>query len=106
MRSEAGRTGITHGAVHSTEIEYALGNLPTNRVYDWQPEDYKVSAIMQAYFVSFIKTGDPNGLGSANWPAIRSGAAAEVMRIDVDSRVEREQHRDRYLYLDRLLAGD
>ena len=61
---------------------------------------------MQAYFVSFIKTGDPNGLGSANWPAIRSGAAAEVMRIDVDSRVEREQHRDRYLYLDRLLAGD
>jgi len=27
------------------------------------------------------------------------------MRIDVLSRAEREQHRDRYLYLDRLPVG-
>ena len=105
MRTEAGKTGINHGAVHSTEIEYALGNLPTNRVYDWQPEDYQVSAIMQNFFVNFIRTGDPNGPGSAMWPALKSGAAAEVMRIDVVSRAEREQHRDRYLYLDRLPVG-
>ncbi|PKP42469.1 MAG: carboxylesterase, partial [Bacteroidetes bacterium HGW-Bacteroidetes-13] len=51
------------GAVHSAEIEYAMGNLSTNRVYDWQPEDYKVSEILQAYFVNFIRTGNPNGLG-------------------------------------------
>jgi para-nitrobenzyl esterase len=106
MRSEAGKAGITHGAVHSTEIEYALGNLPTNRVYDWQPEDYRVSAIMQSYFVNFIKTGDPNGVGSAAWPALKSGAAADVMRIDVVSRVEREPHRDRYVYLDGLPVGN
>jgi para-nitrobenzyl esterase len=105
MRSEAGKTGISHGAVHSTEIEYALGNLPTNRVYDWQPEDYKVSAIMQNFFVNFIKTGNPNGPGSAPWPAVKSGAPAEVMRIDVFSRAERESHRDRFLYLDRLPVG-
>jgi para-nitrobenzyl esterase len=105
MRSEAGKVGITHGAVHSTEIEYALGNLPTNRVYDWQPEDYRVSAIMQAFFVNFIRTGDPNGTGSAKWPAVRSGTAADVMWIDVASRAEREQHRDRYTYVDHLFAG-
>ena len=51
------------GAVHSAEIEYALGNLATNRVYDWQPEDFEVSQIMQAFFVNFITTGNPNGLG-------------------------------------------
>src|SRR5207253_6550904 len=35
------------GAVHSAEIEYALGNLQTNQVYAWTPEDYKVSEVMQ-----------------------------------------------------------
>ena len=34
---------INHGAVHASEIEYALGNMPTDRVYDWQPDDYTVS---------------------------------------------------------------
>ena len=29
------------GAVHSAEIEYVMGNLPTNHVYDWTPDDYK-----------------------------------------------------------------
>lgn len=90
------------GAVHSAEIEYALGNLPSNRVFDWQPEDYKVSAIMQAYFINFIKTGNPNGLGVPNWPAIKSGGPASVMHIDVHTRVETEANRERYLFLDSL----
>ena len=46
--NKAPKMGPAPGAVHSAEIEYALGNLPTNRVYDWQPEDYKVSEIMIA----------------------------------------------------------
>ena len=91
------------GAVHSSEIEYALGNLPTNRVYDWQPEDYKVSEIMQSYFVNFIKTGHPEGLALPAWPAVKSGSAAPVMHIDVDTRVEIEKGRDRYLLLEKLL---
>jgi para-nitrobenzyl esterase len=55
--AKAPKPSAASGAVHSAEIEYALGNLPTNRVYDWRPEDYKVSEIMQAYFANFIKTG-------------------------------------------------
>ena len=27
------------GAVPSADIEYAMGTLPTNRVFNWQPED-------------------------------------------------------------------
>jgi para-nitrobenzyl esterase len=88
-----------NGAGHSVEIEYALGNLPTNRVYDWQPEDFKISETMQAYFVNFIKTGNPNGLGLPSWPAVQSGKPAQVMHIDVNTRVETEKHRDRYLFL-------
>ena len=51
------------GAVHSAEIEYALGNLATNLVYAWTPDDYKVSGIMEGYFANFVKTGNPNGPG-------------------------------------------
>lgn len=90
------------GAVHSAEIEYALGNLPTNRVYDWQPEDYKVSEIMQSYFVNFIKTGHPDGLALPAWPAVKNGSPAPVMHIDVHTRVETEKGRDRYLLLEKL----
>ncbi|MBE7177926.1 MAG: carboxylesterase family protein [Mucilaginibacter polytrichastri] len=91
------------GASHSAEIEYALGNLSTNRVYDWQAEDYKVSEIMQNMFENFIKTGDPNGLGSPEWPAVKPGEPAAVMHIDVKSAAETEKHRDRYLFLEKIM---
>jgi para-nitrobenzyl esterase len=89
------------GAVHSAEIEYALGNLPTNRVYDWQPEDYQISTIMQSFFANFIKTGNPNGLGVPAWPVVDNSKPVEVMHIGVNSRAEPEQHHDRYLFMDK-----
>lgn len=90
------------GASHSAEIEYALGNLPTNLVYDWQPEDYKVSEIMQAYFANFIKSGNPNGIGLPSWPAIKKGSAATIMHLNVETKAEQEKHRERYLFLDHI----
>jgi para-nitrobenzyl esterase len=88
------------GAVHSAEIEYALGNLPSNRVYDWQTEDYQVSTIMQNLFANFIKTGNPNGLGVPTWPAVNNTKAVELMHIDVNTGAEVEQHHDRYLFME------
>jgi para-nitrobenzyl esterase len=88
------------GAVHSAEIEYAMGNLASNKVFAWTPDDYKVSKTMQEYFANFIKTGDPNGAGLPNWPAINNAAIVPVMHIDVNTRLENEAHRDRYLFLD------
>ena len=100
---KAPKTPLPKGAVHSAEIEYALGNLATNRVYDWQPEDYKVSNIMQSYFENFIKTGNPNGLGVPDWSPVTSNKAAQVMYIDVNTNEETEKHRDRYLFLEKQL---
>jgi para-nitrobenzyl esterase len=89
------------GAVHSAEIEYAMGNLSTNKVYAWTKDDYKVSQIMQEYFANFIKKGNPNGAGLPNWPAVNSAKPVPVMHIDVKTRVEPETQADRYLFMDR-----
>ena len=59
------------GAVHSGEIEFALGNLDGNAVYAWTPADRQVSQVMEGYFAHFIKTGNPNGNGLPRWPAVR-----------------------------------
>ena len=94
----------TKGAVHSAEIEYAMGNLATNKVSAWKPEDFKVSEIMQNYFVNFIKTGNPNGKGLPTLPAIKPGKEAPVMNIDVNTRLETDKNQDRYLLLEKLTA--
>lgn len=92
------------GAAHSAEIQYAMGNLPLDKRYTWEADDYKVSEIMQAYFVNFIKTGNPNGPGLPNWPAYTNEAGFQRMRLDVTSRAEPEANRNRYLVLDGLNA--
>ena len=89
----------SHGAAHSAEIQYCMGNLDLDQRYPWTAEDHKVSQVMQTYFVNFIKTGNPNGAGVPNWPAYSAATGYLHMRIDVDSRVEPEQ-RDRYLGLE------
>ena len=87
------------GAVHSAEIEYALGNLPTNKVFAWTPDDYKVSKTMQGYFANFIKTGNPNGAGLPTWPAARQ-QAGQVLRLDATTQAEPDQTRARYQFLE------
>ena len=88
------------GASHSAEIQYAMGNLDLDKRYSWEPADHEVSKAMQAYFVNFIKTGNPNGPGLPEWPTYRADSNYQRMRIDVESHAEPETHRARYLALD------
>ncbi len=76
---------VFKGAVHSADIEYAMATLPTNRVYDWQPDDYRVSDQFINYYANFIKTGNPNGLGLANWTSITGKEQPTQLILDVDS---------------------
>jgi para-nitrobenzyl esterase len=88
------------GASHASEIEFALGNLASNKVYAWTPEDYKVSATMENYFANFIKTGNPNGKGLPKWNANKGQSVTEYMHINVTTKLEPDQNRARYLFLD------
>lgn len=90
------------GAVHSAEIEYALGNLHYNKAYNWTADDFKVSETMQNYFLNFIKTGNPNGAGLPTWYTLQSRTPHEVMVIDVNSKSSPEKNPKRYLLLDAL----
>ncbi len=90
------------GAVHSAEIEYAMGNLDSNEVYAWTEDDYKVSRLMQQYFANFIKTGDPNGEGLLEWPAYHSEATFPRLIIDTHTRLAPDTRRARQQLLDAL----
>ena len=76
-----------YGALHSSEIEYALGNLDANPAYAWTDADRKVSATMSAYWANFIKTGNPNGGDLPLWPqASKDPSQIQRQIIDVDTR--------------------
>lgn len=93
------------GAVHSAEIEYALGNLGTNKVFAWTPEDYKVSETLQGYFANFVKKGDPNGPGLPAWPAANADDTGRVMVLNVESRAEPVRHPEWFRFLDRVYTA-
>ena len=90
------------GASHASEIEFALGNLSSDKVYAWTPDDYKVSATMENYFANFIKTGNPNGSDLPKWIPLVKGKSGDFIDIDVDTHSEKEVTRNRYLFLDTI----
>ena len=102
MNPGKGTEGPARGAVHSAEIEYAMGNLSGNDVYAWTDDDRKVSETMSAYFANFIKRGNPNGDHLPKWPAMGTGTDAKIMHIDVVSRSEPDKTRPRYAVLDEI----
>jgi len=94
------------GAVHSAEIEYALGNLDANPLYAWTDEDRKVSATMSAYFANFIKTGNPNGGALPAWPRA-SLDAGKIRRqvIDVKTYSAAFPEQQRYVAAEPLMSA-
>ncbi len=99
--SDAPKMPAAKGAVHSAEIEYAMGNLATNKVYAWKEEDFKVSKTMQEYFANFIKAGNPNAKDLPEWPTINGKTEIPVMHINVETTLETEKDQSRYLFMDK-----
>jgi para-nitrobenzyl esterase len=87
------------GAFHSDEIEYVFGTLDSRPEAVWQPEDKKLSDLMQTYWTNFARTGDPNGGEAPKWPQYTAADGWQVMHLDVDSHAAPDDHRDQWLFL-------
>jgi para-nitrobenzyl esterase len=74
-----GAQALTHGSYHTSELPYVFDTLHA-LPRPWTDTDHKVAATMQAYFVNFIKTGDPNGGNLPRWQAF-DAAKSDVMTL-------------------------
>lgn len=55
-----------YGAFHTSEVPFALHTLSKwNR--PWKDSDYAVEKFMSGYWINFVKTGNPNGIGLPEW---------------------------------------
>lgn len=95
---------VKNGAVHSADIEYAMGNLATNLVYEWNADDKKVEQTFMHAYINFVKTGNPNGEGVPEWHSMTGAEVAPVMIIDTESKeVADAELEARYRLLDEVL---
>lgn len=92
------------GAFHSDEIEYVFGTLDSRPDAHWQPEDYKLSKLIQTYWTNFARTGNPNGSEAPHWPQYNAESHWQIMHLDVDSHAGPDPYRDRYLFLQSVWA--
>ncbi|RYD48668.1 MAG: carboxylesterase/lipase family protein, partial [Sphingomonadales bacterium] len=56
------------GTGHGGEMGYLFGNMPVEE--RWDAIDARVSKEMGDYWFRFARTGNPNGRGAQNWPAV------------------------------------
>lgn len=90
------------GAVHTSEIKYALGTLGLSNRFVWRPEDHAVSRIFSGYVAHFVKTGTPNDPALPPWPATREERGALLrQQIAVETKTIADVDEPRHTFLRR-----
>lgn len=84
---------------HAGELPYVYGNLYR---HDWAytKEDEELSALMQKYWVNFVKTGDPNAAELPEWKPFAEDPE-QVMELGTHVGMIRDPHMALYEIIDR-----
>jgi para-nitrobenzyl esterase len=99
------RLGKYFGAAHSFEIPFVFDNFgrsPMKMFYHAQqvPPAKKLSQTIQAYWVNFARTGNPNGPGRPDWPRFSAGAPL-IEVFDSEVKTENAGLVDRCAFCDK-----
>ncbi len=73
-----GPDAALYGAFHTSEVLYALNTLYMSE-RPFTAEDHSIADQVSGYWANFAATGDPNGKGLTNWPAV--DAKPQTMEI-------------------------
>jgi para-nitrobenzyl esterase len=84
--SEPGDGSAQYKAFHSSEVPYVFGTLD-RAARPFTADDYTLSSKTTAYWVNFVRTGNPNGRGLTDWPRFDQ-RGRRIMRLDVKTRPE------------------
>ena len=80
------RERARYGAGHGSDVSYVFNTLNERRgAAEASPEEKELAKIMNAYWVNFAKTGNPNGEGLPAWPEYNT-QKDEILDIELDGK--------------------